>query len=105
MVLYFKREALLRNTETEIKSSQIYLRETSRVESNIHIVLVAQSHPTLCDPMDVAPQVPLSKGFPRPRILEWVAIPFSRGSSPPGIKPGPSALQADSILSEPPGKP
>ena len=31
-------------------------------------------------------------------ILEWVAIPFSRGSSSP-------ALQADSLPSEPPGKP
>ena len=38
------------------------------------------------------------------RILEWVAIPFSRGSSNPGIEPGSPALQADSLLSEPPGK-
>ena len=28
-------------------------------------------------------QAPLSMGFPKPRILEWVAIPFSRGSSQP----------------------
>ena len=28
-----------------------------------------------------------------PRILEWVAYPFSRGSSKPGIKPGSPALQ------------
>ena len=30
------------------------------------------------------------------RILDWVAIPSSRGSSP-GIEPGPPALQADSL--------
>ena len=37
------------------------------------------------------------------RILEWVAIPFSRrgGLPDPGIKPGSSELQADSLLSEP----
>ena len=36
-------------------------------------------------------------------ILEWIATPFSRGSSDPGIKPGSPALQADSLPSEPPG--
>ena len=38
-----------------------------------------------------------------PRILEWVAYPFS--SSDPGIKPGFPALQADSLPTEPPRKP
>jgi len=37
-------------------------------------------------------------------ILEWVALP-SLGDLPnPGIKPGSSALQAYSLLPEPPGK-
>jgi len=38
-------------------------------------------------------------------MLEWVAYPFSRGSSQPGIKPESSVLQADSLLAELPGKP
>ena len=33
-----------------------------------------------------------------PRILEWVAYPFSSGSSDPGIKPGSPALKADSFF-------
>ena len=37
---------------------------------------VAQSCPTLCDPMDYA-----VRGILQSRILEWVAFPFSRGSS------------------------
>jgi len=37
------------------------------------------------------------------RILEWVAVPFSRESSDPGIKPRSPASQADSLLSEPLG--
>ena len=44
-------------------------------------------------------------GILKARILEWVAIPFSRGSSQPRIEPGSPALQADALPSEPPGKP
>jgi len=39
------------------------------------------------------------------RILEWVAFPFSRGRSPPGIEPRSPALQAESLPAEPQGKP
>ena len=45
--------------------------------------LIAQSYPTLCDPWTVAHQAPLSMGIPQARILEWVAMPSSRGSSQP----------------------
>ena len=41
-------------------------------------VKVAQSCLTLCDPMDYT--VP---GILQARVLEWVASPFSRGSSQP----------------------
>ena len=40
-------------------------------------VKVAQSCLTLCNPMDY-----IVHGILQARILEWVAIPFSRGSSP-----------------------
>ena len=40
-------------------------------------VLVAQSCPTFCHPMDGSSV----RGIPQARILEWAAIPFSRGSS------------------------
>ena len=43
--------------------------------------LVAKSCPTLVTPCTVACQAPLSMGFSRQGILEWVAISFSRGSS------------------------
>ena len=44
---------------------------------------VAQSCLTLCDPMDCS--LPgSSHGIFHARVLEWVAISFSRGSSPPG---------------------
>ena len=44
-------------------------------------------------------------GILQARILEWVAIPFPRGSSEQGVKPSFLALHADSLPSEPPGKP
>ena len=50
---------------------------------NCICVLVAQSCPTLCDPMDCSPPGSTVHGILQARILEWVAIPFSRGSSWP----------------------
>ena len=44
-------------------------------------------------------------GILQARILEWVAIPSPGDLPNPGIKPGSPALQADSLPSEPPGKP
>ena len=45
-------------------------------------VKVAQSCPTLCDPIDHTVHRILQA-----RILEWVTIPFSRGSSQPRDQP------------------
>ena len=61
---------------------------------------VAQSCPTLCDPMDCSP--PPSMGFSRQEY--WSGLPFpSPGDLPdPGIKARSPALQADALTSEPP---
>ena len=50
-------------------------------------VLVTQSCPTLCDPMDCSPPGSSVHGILQARILEWVAYPFSRGYSQPRIEP------------------
>ena len=47
------------------------------------VCFVAQSCPTLCDPMGVAHQAPLFMGILQARIMEWVAMLSSRGSSQP----------------------
>ena len=46
-------------------------------------VLVIQSCPTLCKPMDCNLPGSSIYGILQARILEWFAIPFSRGSSRP----------------------
>ena len=48
---------------------------------------LAQSCPTLCDPMDYNVH-----GILQARILEWVAVPFSRDLPNPGIEPRSHAL-------------
>ena len=65
--------------------------------------LFSQSCPTLCDPMGYSQVLP-SMGFSRQEY--WSGLPFpSPGDLPnPGIEPGSLALQADSLLSEIPGK-
>ena len=50
---------------------------------SMHVCLVTQSGLTLCDPWTVARQAPLSMGILQARILKWVAMPSSRGSSQP----------------------
>ena len=47
------------------------------------LVLVAQSSRTLCNPMDCSQPGSSVHGILQARVLEWVAIPFSRGSSQP----------------------
>ena len=59
-------------------------------------LLVTQLCPTLCNPVNCSPPGSSVHGQPFP----------SPGDLPnPGTKPKSSALQADSLLSEPPGKP
>ena len=44
---------------------------------------VAQSCPTLCDPVDCSLSGSSVHGIFQARVLEWIAISFSRGSSQP----------------------
>ena len=53
----------------------------------------------------VAHQAPLSIGFSRQEYWSGFSCPPSGDFPNPGIKPRSPALQADSLLSEPPGKP
>ena len=47
------------------------------------VLLVTKSYRTLCDPVDCSPPGSSVHWVFQARILEWVAIPFSRGSSWP----------------------
>ena len=49
----------------------------------MHAYSITQSCPTLCDPMNCSPPGSSVHGVSLARILEWVVISYSRGSSPP----------------------
>ena len=87
-------------TKVHVVKAMVFPIVTYICECVCVCVKVAQLCPTLCDPMDYTVH-----GILKARILEWVAFPFSRGSSQPGIEPRSSALQVDSSPAEPQGKP
>ena len=60
-----------------VLETKVYVRERKK-ESE-----VAQSCLTLCDPVDCSLPGSSVHGILHARILEWVAISFSRGSSRP----------------------
>ena len=66
------------------------------------VCLVAKLCPTLCDPMDCSPTV---HGISQARVLEWVAISFSSGSSQPRDGTHVSCIAGESFTAEPLGKP
>ena len=57
------------------------------LSESVQFSSVAQSCPTLCDPMYYT-----AHGILQARILEWVAFPFSRGSSQPRAQTGVSHI-------------
>ena len=68
-------------------------------------VLVAQSCPTLCDPMDCSLPGSSVPGILQEIILEWLAIPFSRGFSQIRDQTQVSSIaETNSLLSQPPEK-
>ena len=64
---------------------------------------VAQSCPTLCDPMDCSPPGSSVHGILQARTLEWVAIPSSRGSSRPRDQTKVCCFAGGFFTTEPPG--
>ena len=62
----------------------MFVSDVEQSDSVVHTdmkVLVAQECLTLRDPVDYSPPGSSVLGILLPRILEWVAMPFPRGSS------------------------
>ena len=67
-------------------------------------VKIAQSCPTLCDPVDCSLPGSSVQGILQARILSWQLFPSSGDLPNPGTEPRSPTLQADSLPSGPPGK-
>ena len=79
-------ECELRSIRKGVKADQIQMLfwlNITACDIQWKKVLVMQSCPTLCDPMDWSLPGSSVHGILQRRILEWVAIPFSRVSSWP----------------------
>ena len=72
---------------------------------SMSVCLVTQSHPTLCSPMDCSLPGSSVHGILQARILEWVAMPSSRGSSRPRNWTHISCIADRFFTTESPGKP
>ena len=81
------------------------LEEPEHTPPLLVCVLVIQACLTLWDPMECSPSGSSVHGILQARILEWAAIPFSRGSPDPGMEPATPSLAGRFFITEPPGKP
>ena len=59
----------------------LFVKLTPLFREVFPLMLVTQSCPTLCDPVDCSLPGSSVHGIFQARVLEWVAIPFPRGSS------------------------
>ena len=88
-----------------VAKSQTGLSDWTELNT-VSVCLVAWSCPTLCDPMACSPQGSPVFVIILARILEWIAISSSRGSSQLEIEsmiPAASALAGRFFTTEPPG--
>ena len=86
--LLFTLASLSPSVRTACKTSELSAEPTSPYSSLLlpeqlspDWVFVTQSRPTLCNPMDRSLPGFRVCGVTKARVLEWVAIPFSSGSS------------------------
>ena len=86
----------------KIKTTMRYHLTISQNESESE---VTQLWPTICDPMDSSLSGSSVYRIFQARVLEWAAISSPGDLSNPGMELGSPALQTDTLLSEPPGKP
>ena len=69
-------------SHTRLSDFHFHFKE-STLKSLLESCLVTKSSLIPCDPIDCSPPSCSVHGISQVRILEWVAIPFSRGSSTP----------------------
>ena len=88
-----------------VESNSVYAIDDSCLQFLTVIACMFCPVQLFCNPMDCSPPGSSLHGILQAKLLEWVAMPSSRGSSWPGDKSVSPGLQTYSLLSEPPGKP
>ena len=75
-----------------LKTKHLVLSVHTYIVGRMCVRLSFQLCPALYDPMDCSPPDSSVHGILQARILEWAAMPSSRGLPDPGIEPKSSAL-------------
>ena len=96
-IYYCGQESLRRNA--------VALLVHKRVKNAIKKVKSLRRVRLFATPWTVAYQAPPSMGFSRQEYWSGLPFSFSRGSSQPRDRTPVSLIQADALVSEPPGKP
>ena len=86
------------------KPNLYYLKQTAIIKF-VAAILSRSRVWLFCDPMDFSPPGSSVRGISQTRILEWVAISFSKGSSQPRNWTCASCIAGGFFTAEPPGKP
>ena len=87
------------------KPNLYYLKQTAIIKFVAVVVLSLSRVWLFCDPIDFSPPGSSVHGISQTRILEWVAICFSKGSSQPRNRICASCIAGGFFTAEPPGKP
>ena len=73
-------------------TGQFFIVEFQSINKEVVVALVVQSCPTVCNPINVACQAPVSMEFSRQEYWSGLPFPSAVDLSDPGIKPGSPAL-------------
>ena len=82
-------------------TGQFFIVELHLINQEVGVVLVVQWCLTLCNPINVACQAPLSMELSRQEYWSGLPFPSAGDLSDPGIKPRSPELQEYTLLSEP----
>ena len=96
---------VMTNLDSILKSREMTLPTKVHLVSSVQFSSVAQLCLTLCDPMDCSLSSSSIHGIFQARVLEWVAISFSRDIPTQGSNPGLLHYRQTLLPSEPQGKP
>ena len=102
-----RRRELKSTVPFPLRSTQLYTRHSQVERSGMNLKLKFMMLMAVCSQsqiMGCSPAGSSVHGILQARLLEWVTMPSSRGSSQPRVQTRVSCIAADSLPSQPPGK-
>ena len=99
-----KKTCVIFPTVCDHEMSGFFFWKEKNTETMVYLLLFSRVW-LFCDPTYCGLPGSSVHGILQTRILEWVANPFSTGSSPPRVRTHVSCIAGRFFTAEPPGKP